>query len=130
MKVFCILLFIAVFGISCIAQTYPCLESDVKEDAVSTIRTVTSKTGKLRVEKITVKQTLKKMNARCVRGKLVDGKGRQIRFYSVQGCWGNPPADYVEILDRQRKEIARLKKRYTVIEMTCNPSGMPPQSIL
>ena len=112
------------------AQTYPCLESGVKEDNVTGFRTVTSKTSESRTEKVTVKQALKKMGARCLRGKLVDGQGRQIRFYFLQGCWGNPPEDYLEILDRQKKEIERLKKRYTVIEMTCNPRGIPPQSIL
>ena len=112
------------------AQTYPCLASHVKEDDTTGFRTVTSKTGESRTKKITVKQALKKMRARCVRGKLVDGKGRQVRFYFLQGCWGNPPADYLEILDQQRKEIEKLKKQYTVIEMTCNPSGLPGQSIL
>jgi hypothetical protein len=36
---------------------------------------------------------------------------------------GNPPADYQEILQRQREELEKLKKQYTVIEMTCNPEG-------
>jgi hypothetical protein len=111
------------------AQTYKCLPSDVKEDDVASFRTVTSKTGEARREKVMVKQTLKKIRAGCLRGKLVDGKGREIRFYFLQGCWGNPPEDYLEILDRQKKEIERLKKRYTVIEMTCNPGGTPQQSI-
>ncbi len=109
------------------AQTYKCLESGVNEDDVVAVKTVTHKTGQSNSEKITVKQTLKKMRARCSRGKLIDHRGRQIRFYHLQGCWGNPPAGYLEILDRQRQEIASLKKRYTVIEMTCNPEGMPIQ---
>lgn len=112
------------------AQTYPCLASPIKEDDVTGFRTATSKTGESRTEKITVKQVLKKMRARCLRGKLVDGNGRQIRFYFLKGCWGNPPADYIEILDLQTKEIKELKKQYTVIEMTCNPSGLSRHSIL
>ena len=111
------------------AQTYKCLSSDVKEDDVTGFRNKTSKIGDVLTEKITVKQALKRMRARCLGGKLVDGKGRQIRFYFLQGCWGNPPADYLEILDRQKREIEELKKRFTVIEMTCNPGGLPPQSI-
>ena len=111
------------------AQTYPCLASNVKEDDVTGFRASAAKSSGTRTEKITVKQTLRKIGARCVRGKLVDGKRKQIRFYFLQGCWGNPPADYLEILDRQRKEITELKKRFTVIEMTCNPSGALPQSI-
>ena len=130
LKIAFIPLFVALFGIVLMAQTYKCLPSDVKEEDVVGFRRVISKTGEARTEKVTVKQTLKKMRAACLRGKLVDGKGRQIRFYYLQGCWGNPPADYIEILDRQRKEIGELRKRYTVIEMTCNPGGIPPQSIL
>ena len=47
------------------AQTYPCLASHVKEDDTTGFRTVTSKTGESRTKKITVKQALKKMRARC-----------------------------------------------------------------
>jgi hypothetical protein len=78
------------------------------------------------VKKITVEQKLKELGARCRRGKLVDARGREIRFYHLQGCWGNPPPDYLEILERQRKELETLKKSYTVIEMTCNTSGEMP----
>ncbi len=127
LKVVYILLFIALFGFRSMAQTYTCLASDVKDDDVVGFTTATSQSGKTHAEKVTVKQTLKKMRSRCRHGKLMDGKGRQIRFYFLQGCWGNPPANYLEILDRQRKEIERLKKRYIVVEMTCNPSGMPRQ---
>lgn len=72
---------------------------------------------------VTVKQRLLQLKARCRGQKLVDARGREIRFYRLTGCWGNPPADYLEILENQRREIENLKKRYTVIEMTCNPSG-------
>jgi len=72
---------------------------------------------------ITVAQKLKELRARCRKHKLVDGRGREIRFYHLVGCWGNPPDDYQEILERQTKELARLRRRYRVIEMTCNPSG-------
>jgi len=74
---------------------------------------------------ITVKEKLVSLKARCKKGKLVDGSGRQIYFFRMTGCWGNPPDNYQEILDRQNSELIRLKKRYTVIEMTCNPSGEP-----
>ena len=75
------------------------------------------------VRKLTVKQRLSQLKARCRNGKLVDAGGREIYFYRLVGCWGNPPMDYEEILERQRNEIAALKKRYTVIEMSCNTSG-------
>jgi hypothetical protein len=73
-----------------------------------------------------VKLRLDKLDARCRAGKLVDGKNREIRFYQLQGCWGNPPPDYQEILIKQREELEELKRKYTVIEITCNPSGEMP----
>jgi hypothetical protein len=60
------------------------------------------------------------MKARCHRGKLVDSRGREIRFFRVS-CWGNPPEDYQEIRKRENEELARLKKGYTVIVFGCNP---------
>lgn len=77
-------------------------------------------------KKISVEQTLVAMRAKCKEGKLVDAAGREIRFYRLVGCWGNPPADYQEILARQQEEIDELKRKYTVIEMTCNPDGTQP----
>jgi hypothetical protein len=76
-----------------------------------------------KVATIDVKETLEKLGGRCVSEKLVDKAGKEIKFYNLQGCWGNPPADYLEILETQTKEIADLKKKFTVIELTCNPSG-------
>ena len=73
---------------------------------------------------VTVAEKLASLKARCKKGKLVDGAGREIRFFHLTGCWGNPPDNYQEILENQNKELTRLRKRYTVIEMTCNPSGM------
>jgi hypothetical protein len=76
-----------------------------------------------KVATIDVKETLSKLGGKCVSGKLVDKGGKEIKFYNLQGCWGNPPADYLEILETQTKEIADLKKKFTVVELTCNPSG-------
>ena len=78
--------------------------------------------------KLTVRTRLAQLKGRCSKGKLVDGKGRQIRFYTLIGCWGNPPADYLEMLDQQAREIKRLKKRYTVIQISCAQS-IDPASI-
>lgn len=74
-------------------------------------------------KKTNVEETLIAIKARCKKGKLVDASGKEIRFYRLTGCWGNSPADYQEILSRQTEEIEKLKKRYTVIEMSCNPDG-------
>jgi hypothetical protein len=78
-------------------------------------------------DRVTVGRKLAELNASCSGGKLRDGSGREILFYRVRGCWGNPPVDYRDILKRQRKELHELRERYTVIEMTCNPSGRPIQ---
>src|SRR5438552_5371943 len=129
MKVVRLLLFISLLGLTASAQVYKCLESGVKETDVSSVKTTISRKGEAHIETITVRQALMKIKARCVRDKLVDGGGKPVRCYRLQGCWGNPPADYLEILEHQRKEIESLKKQFTVIEMTCNPAGNPPQSI-
>ena len=71
-------------------------------------------------QKVTVEKRLIELKARCRSGKLVDAKGREIRFFHMS-CWGNPPPDYLEIQERQNKELAELKKRYTVIVFGCNP---------
>ena len=80
-----------------------------------------------KVIKVTVQQKLDKLSARCQNGTLVDSTGKEIRFYELAGCWGNPPDNYQDILQRQQQELATLKAQYTVIEMTCNPSGLPIQ---
>jgi hypothetical protein len=77
-------------------------------------------------EAVTVAHKLEQLKATCSHsGKLVDGAGREIVFYRLKGCWGNPPDNYDEVLEQQRKELEQLKKERTVIEMTCNPSGVP-----
>lgn len=129
MKFWGILIFLAFVTVVASAQKYKCLPPDVKDDSVVSATTSTSPQGVPSIKQVTVAQTLKKLKARCSRGNLVDGKRRPITFFKLQGCWGNPPADSMEILARQKAELAKLKKKYTVIEMTCNPGGMLPQSI-
>ena len=106
-----------------------CLPSEVTLTDVVSSQLISSGPSGAHVKKITIKEKLTELKARCKNGKLVDHKGREIRFYRLKGCWGNPPADYQEILRDQEKELQELRKRYTVIEMTCNPSGLPPQLI-
>jgi len=78
------------------------------------------------LRQVTVEQRLGELKAICSSdNKLIDGSGKQIVFYHLTGCWGNPPAGAQEILRKQREELDKLKQQYTVIEMTCNPSGMP-----
>ena len=100
-------------------NTDSCLPDGIQ--ATSIVSTQAAKSGK--VVMITVAQKLKSLGGRCRKGKLVDARGTEIRFYQLVGCWGNPPDDYQQQLERQTKELARLRKRYRVIEMTCDSSG-------
>jgi hypothetical protein len=93
-------------------KSFTCLPKDVQPSEVVSYRPNGTS--------ITVEKKLVEMKARCRGGKLVDAKRREIRFFH-RSCWGNPPPDYLEIRQRQDKEVAQLKKRYTVIVFACNP---------
>ncbi len=98
-----------------------CLPESIHSDEVVSVQQ--AKSGNPDVaRKVTVRQALTRLKARCKDGKLVDGAGKEIRIVRLIGCWGNPPDDYQEQLERQSKEIERLKKRYTVIEIPCAQS--------
>ena len=97
-----------------------CLPADV--DAAEVISVGPLSKGS-EAKKVTVTAKLDQIGARCRAKRLVDAKGKQIHFYRLTGCWGNPPENYQEILDNQQKELAQLRRRYRVIEITCNPSG-------
>jgi len=92
-----------------------CLPNGIKPDTIVNSERVVPKRGRA----VTVKQLLIEIKARCRKGKLVDGSGLEIRFYRLIGCWGNPPADYQEMLERQNNELNSLKKKYLVIEIPC-----------
>ena len=95
---------------------FDCLPKDVQKDEVVSY----GRNGK---QNVTVEKKLIELKARCRNGKLVDTKNKEIRFFRVS-CWGNPPSDYLEIQKRESKELEKLKKRYTVILMTCDPRTM------
>jgi len=78
-----------------------------------------------KIKTVTVKEKLRQLNVICRNRQLIDQSGRAVRFYRLQGCWGNPPSNYSEILKRQATAIRKLQSNFTVIEMTCNPSGIP-----
>jgi len=94
-------------------KQYTCLPKDVHADETVSY----SFKGR---PAVTVQNKLTEMKARCRKGRLVDSKGREIRFFHLS-CWGNPPENYQEIRRRETAELAKLKKRYTVIEFGCNP---------
>jgi hypothetical protein len=103
-------------------NTDGCLPAGIQPtNVVSTRTTVARNKGK--VITVTVTEKLTEVKARCRKHKLVDGQGREIRFYQLVGCWGNPPEDYQQQLERQAKELASLRRRYRVIEMTCDTDG-------
>lgn len=95
------------------SKNFDCLPEDVRADEVVSYD-VEGKSS------ITVKKKLIELKARCRRGKLVDAKGREIRFFRIS-CWGNPPEDYLEIQKREGEALAELKKHYSVIVFGCNP---------
>ena len=71
-------------------------------------------------EFITIEDKLIEMKAQCKKGKLVDSKGREIKFFKF-ACFGNPPADYDEIRQKENEELEKLQKDYTVIILECDP---------
>ena len=115
-----------IFVLGVTAQTGKCLPADINEDTIVTYVATTSAKGIENSKPVTVKQALKKIKAKCYRGKLVGRKGKEVRFYQLQGCWGNPPEDYREILEKQKNDIALLRKKFTVIEITCSAGGTKP----
>jgi len=98
-----------------------CLPRNIKRTDVVTAEM--TRPGGPEGKKVTVEQKLKELKARCRKGKLVNADGKPIYFFQLQGCWGNPPENYQEILRTQQKKLEKLRKTYHVIEMTCNPSG-------
>ncbi len=95
-----------------------CLPTDIElEEVVSSpqLKSTTVTASK----QVTIRETLSRLKAHCKKGKLIAGSGREIRFYRLVGCWGNPPEDYQERLARQNQELQRLKKKYMVVEIPC-----------
>lgn len=95
-----------------------CLPADIRlEEVISGPQPKSTTTSAVKL--VTVGDTLVRLKARCKKGKLIAGNGREIRFYRLIGCWGNPPADYQEQLAQQTREIQGLRKKYTVVEIPC-----------
>ena len=69
---------------------------------------------------LTVEEKLNELKAHCEGAKLVDSKGREIRFFKL-ACYGNPPSDYEELRQRELEELEKLQKKYCVIVMECDP---------
>jgi hypothetical protein len=67
---------------------------------------------------LTIEDKLLELKARCKRGKLFDGKGKEIRLFKFS-CIGNRQDNYREIAQKESEELADLQKRYTVIIIAC-----------
>ena len=77
-----------------------------------------TETGK--EKNLTLAEKLAELKAHCKKGKLMDGQGREIRFFQP-ACYGNPPENLDEIRQQEREALARLQKLYTVIIIECDP---------
>ena len=107
-----------------VAILFVCSLSANASDLISCLpRDVTQETlvsgGESAPKAITVREALGRIGARCQDGKLVDKTGRDVHFFHLIGCWGNPPLDYQERLASQAREIESLKGRNTVLEISC-----------
>lgn len=92
------------------------LDAEVRKD-------VLNRSGKvISTEVTTVEKRLKELKARYRKNVLVDGKGREIRFFEPL-CRG-VSAGFEEDQKAQKEktsELAALRKKYTVIVLYCNP---------
>jgi hypothetical protein len=91
-------------------------ETEVRKDVLNRRGKVVSS------EVTTVEKRLKELKARYRKNVLVDGKGREIRFFEPL-CRG-VSAGFEEDQKAQKekdRELAALKKKYTVIVLYCNP---------
>ncbi|MGC2238461.1 MAG: hypothetical protein WA584_20065 [Pyrinomonadaceae bacterium] len=92
------------------------LETEVKKD-------VKDKKGKIiSSETTTVEKRLNELKASYKNDKLVDGKGKEIRFFEPL-CRGVSAGFEQDEADRKAKdkELADLAKKYTVIVLLCDP---------
>ncbi len=119
---------LAIFAQTAFSQSntnYPCLPKGITLD---TVVSATLAATPQQSKKVYVKDKLKQLNARCSKKKLVDDEKRQIKFYLLKGCSGiaySPNDPHWKKLKKQDEEIAELRKKFTVITLTCNPSGVP-----
>jgi len=120
----CVIYFLITGSMFAQQKVERCLPAGITATTVVSAEGVQTDVSHNVIKKVTVGDRLRALKARCRKGKLVDARGREITFYRLHGCWGNPPANYQEILARQSEEIEKLQKRYTVITLTCNPDGM------
>ena len=76
-----------------------------------------------KLKKVTISDKLGELQARCDNNLLVDGEGKEIRFFNLQFCGGAQPPE--EMVRRYTEELKALEEKYTVIKITCNQGGIP-----
>jgi hypothetical protein len=106
---------------STLTSALKCLPTGIQANSIVSAEIVNGT-----VKQTTVQQTLTRMSARCQGNQLVDGKGRKVAFFKFSTCGGAAPTPQM-IRERQQEQanLMNLKKRFQVIEMTCNPGGYP-----
>ncbi|MBC7899293.1 MAG: hypothetical protein H7070_04505 [Saprospiraceae bacterium] len=95
------------------------LETEVRKD-------IKNKEGKvISSDNTTVEKRLNELKAYYKEDKLVDGKGREIRFYDPI-CRGVSAGFEEDAQDRKDgdKELVELEKKYTVIVVLCDPRNV------
>lgn len=98
-----------------------CLPAGLTQERTVIIPTSGSRSSPA-TKRIKLKEALIQLGARCKKGKLRDKSGKEIYFFTLTGCWGNPPDNYQQILEKQEQELRRLKKKYAVIQIPCSES--------
>jgi hypothetical protein len=91
-------------------QSYSCLPNTVSLQAATSV----DRRGD-RPKITTVADTLKRLHAKCVDGRLVDRTGKEVRFYHSH-CFGAPTNYALETMKREREELEALRKKYLVIQ--------------
>jgi hypothetical protein len=114
--------FLPVVGLIASDSFSGCLPKDVDLKAKVRDENSDSESATKSKPKTTVEKKLREVGATCKKGRLVDKSDKEIRFVHLIGCWGNPPENYQEQLDKQQAEVSRLKDKYTVIEIPCDQS--------
>lgn len=85
---------------------------------------VKDKDGKVVSSRVlTVLEALNELKARYRDDRIIDGKGREIRFFEplCRGVSAGTEEDEAARLAKE-KELAELEKKYTVIVLHCDPS--------
>ena len=92
------------------------LETEVRKDILN------SKGEVISFEVVTVEKRLDELKSRYKKNVLVDRKGKEIKFFEPL-CRGTSAGFEQDQADQKAKdkELAKLKKKFTVISLYCDP---------